>query len=201
MDYLAVDKVHMLLDPLSVPSLSALGLILLTDSEELEALEKSQISDLLPYLDSLFVHTALYALTEGKLLAGLSSRILVDVSAENLALISRRTSTISHLRILTNDPSSQEEVSNIRKISPFVRTEGHRLRSIYLDSSLKPLQSESTIVSREVETLVEECGRRNIEVIFEAQIADNNIDPCISEEFWRRQRDCRRKGEGRRDEK
>jgi hypothetical protein len=76
--------------------------------------------------------------------------------------------------------------------------EPHQLRSIYLDTSLKSLQSGSTVLSQAVRTLMDECERRSIEIIFEAQAADDSIDSYISEEFWRRQRERRREGEGTR---
>jgi hypothetical protein len=198
-DYLSFDKVHPLLDPLYLPSLSALGLILLTTSEDLEGVKKSQISNLLPQLDSLFVHSRLYDLAGGTLLVGLSSRILVDVDTYDRELLPRIISTVSHLRI-RRIGSPQQNTSVVIQISSLMASQldsmTHQLRSIYLDTSFNPLQSRSTVLSRAVTTLIDECQRRKIKIIFEAEAAHCDIDSYISEEFWKRQRRERIKREG-----
>lgn len=188
LDYNAAGQVATLLDPTIVPSLSALGLWLLTEPEGLEVLEKSQVSKLLPQLDSLSIHADLYVHAGSTLFGGLSSRILVDFCTYDPQLLPLIISTANHLRIhkLT---SSVQDISGIEQLSSLITSqledEPHQLRSIYLDSSL--IQSGTTVLSRAVETLIEECNRGKIEIIFEAEVADYDVDPYISEEFRRRQ--------------
>jgi len=194
-DYLAVDKVHILLDPLFVPSLSALGLNLLTDWEELEALKTSQISKLLPQLDSLFVDSRLYVVAEATLLANLSPRTLVDVRASSLTLHSSTLSTVNHLRIRCSNPSEQYS-RDIDEIFSFIESGGHHLRSIYLDTSFEPQQSRPTLFSRAFAKAMDACERRNIAMIFEPRAAKYDIDFYISEEFRMRRRRERIEREG-----
>jgi hypothetical protein len=177
----------MLLDAEVVPSLSALGLCFVTDAWELEELKQSQICNLLPQIDALFVHSQFYALAEDTILAGFASRTLIDTWSHYLDRSPRPLSTAHHLRIRTDDPS-QAKVSNIEKISPFIETEGHHLRSIYFDTSLHPAHCKTMNLSRRIKDIVAECEKRDIEVVFEMQDDYLDLNPYISEEFSARQR-------------
>jgi hypothetical protein len=163
-------------------------LYLLLEAEWLEALEKSQISNLLPQLDSIFVDSRLHPLAEKSLFAAFLSRTLIDVTVYELEdLDDLALSNAHHLRIYTAKTAPREN-EDIETILAFVRSGAHQLRAIYLDTSLHPAQSESSLLSRTIQELGDVCAKRKIEVFFEARPIDDGVDFYIPEEVWKRRR-------------
>jgi hypothetical protein len=194
LDYRAAQVVSGILNPTYLPSLQALGLDLITSEAELEALGNTAISNLLPQIDALSIYLALYDIAKDSLLADLSSRILVDLSADRFEDVAEALPTVQHLRI---DTGSKTKMQVVDGLSNYLESKEHSqrsyLRSIYFDTSILPTHSDSREYSGRYQEMVKMCGEWQIELVFEAQRYDYNLDSYISEEFWRRQRERRRK--------
>jgi len=68
------------------------------------------------------------------------------------------------------------------------------LRSVYLDAKLQEPGSLLDVEMGLMRDLQAECEKRNIDVVFEEQAKDLNVDSSISAEFCRRQEALRKRG-------
>lgn len=69
------------------------------------------------------------------------------------------------------------------------------LRSLYLDVSLSPRLTNPTKRFQDgLDRLVKACTERKVEIIYEEVPLNWTVDPVISPEFWRRQRERKRLG-------
>ncbi|GAA5893484.1 uncharacterized protein JCM6883_003533 [Sporobolomyces salmoneus] len=185
---------RLLLDPQMLPSLRALGLPLIDMEEELLDLQGTNVSRLLPQLETIVVQKELYGLAVDGLLAGHYSRILVDIwDASFDAELTRRLPSLQHLRFLSSRDWTPETMRELWKlIVASGKLETSSLKSIYLDLSLHPTSSESSDLRLEMQHIMEECERGGIELVFEAQPSGDG-DYYISRKFWSRQRRRREK--------
>jgi hypothetical protein len=200
MDTRAVQAAPSILDPAHVPSLRALGLDSFANPDELQNVAEPQLSQLLHQVEALYVYEPLYSLAKDGLLAGLAPRILVDVMADDLENEengSGVSTTIWHLRISTDD-GTEERLEGLSQTLCFLKARDRsrsQLRSVYLDSPLRPATSRSPELQVLLLGLEQECEKGEVELIYELDQGGWLYNPLISEEFWRRQREQKRKGD------
>jgi hypothetical protein len=188
LDQPSLIAVPTLLDRALVPALTALGLRWIT--AEPEDPQKTFIARLLPQLDALFVDIELYDVAKWTLFNNFASRILIEFQRWELKDYSQARDPACHLRI-DAEADQEEDFRTIPEILKYLKSnEQTCLRSIYLDTSLRHVAYEP-----DLNELMEECRRREIELVFEAQPRGSHSDLYLSPEFCRRQRKERRRNE------
>jgi hypothetical protein len=195
-NYETLDDLGHLLDPVGLPSLRSLGLEFITERDELEVLETTQLAKLLPQLDAIVVRAELYKLAHASLFAGLSDRILVDSWLERLGDHRDSLSTVHHLRLIPE----HLDYKAVQKLSTFVASlpnstpqHSHALRSIYLDPTFWRTSDTTEEVRQAIDRVTSNCRQKGIEVVYEIGASDTWVDSYISQEFWRRQREERQR--------
>ncbi|GAA5983846.1 hypothetical protein JCM5350_007572 [Sporobolomyces pararoseus] len=197
LNYEAVGGGLELLDPLKVPALRALGLDNIYLQSELEDLERTRIDKLLPQLDALCIEIDLYRLAKDTLLSNLEPRILIDAGLNDiLSEMDDCLSTIQHLRIkldhLVQHLGRSEAIRAVNQIlESDQQSKSSQLRSIYLDSAVRPAQSDAEEIHEKFAKMEVICRKADIEVVLEAQMRDYALDSFVSGEFCRRQRKSR----------
>ncbi|GAA5975188.1 hypothetical protein JCM5350_000173 [Sporobolomyces pararoseus] len=202
LNFQAAQAVHELLDPRRVPTLRALGLENIDESHELRDLESTRINELLPQLDALCIGSDLYDLAKDTLLDKLAPRILIDALrlGWSLSLTEEALSTIQHLRIepqpyLRGSGRSAAIHALVQILESDQHSKPSQLRSIYFDPDVRPVLFDGEEVHEEFDKLEERCREAGIDLVFEAQARDYELDSYVSGEFSRRQRKSRQKAQ------
>lgn len=182
-----------------LPSPQALGLINVIDEEELQQLEETNISRLLPQLDAIVISSILYRLGINGLFSGYSSRILIGVLIGSLDSPTLPPSLTSarHVRIQQVTTFTFEASAAIRSFLTACReSENSSLKSIYLPLEWHPSRRQSPAIVTEMKQVMEVSEKAGIELVFESQ-PNSFLDKFISREFWDRQRRTRKEEEQR----
>ena len=193
----AAQAVHELLDPRNVPALKILGLENIGLESELQDLESTGIDKILPQLDVLSIEMELYDLAKDTLLSKLVPRMLIDAEVHDiLSETEDRFSTIQHLRFNLNHLIHRlGRFEAIRAVNSIFESDQHskprQLRSIYLDPDVRPNLSDTEKVNREFAKLEERCREAGIDLVFEVQGHNSELDSFVSREFCCRQRKSR----------
>jgi len=168
-----------LLSPAALPSLRVLALPDISGVRLHSYTDRTPFLGLLPQLHAIFVPAQALSKAVIQLVDPFLPRTLVDLKDETIQDCRRLLDNVRHIRIRR------------RHLEPILTCLNERhepaLRSIYLEIACQ--RSLSTHLRR---TLINTCERRSIEVIYEVVPRNWNFEPGISEEFLRRQRECRR---------
>ncbi|GAA5968078.1 hypothetical protein JCM3765_003574 [Sporobolomyces pararoseus] len=182
-----------LLDPQVVPSLKYFSLVD-TSGESVRQLKRSRIADLLPQLETLYLHARIWLHPELKFLHSAAERTLVDSNSCEWTELTGGAAQIVNLRLVdtylehTRDQSKFVEEDLEQWVSILQNTSELSLRNIYLDSSLRPYSTLLPPISNSMEELVVACRQRSIELIIDVVPKDPRLDNWISAEFVKRQK-------------
>ncbi|GAA5956150.1 hypothetical protein JCM3765_005469 [Sporobolomyces pararoseus] len=183
-----------LLDPQVVPSLKHFSLID-TSSGSVRRLQQSRITDLLPQLETIYFSVYLWLHSDTSFLRSAANRTLIYSYPHAVDRATSLEAGVVHLRIIHLRSGMDEDTSEIldKLASSFNSALPLSLRSLYLDTSLKPTSSLPVKTFKSVKKLVDTCHKRKIEVVFELIPDDSCRDSWISEEFIRRRKEDREK--------
>ncbi|GAA5956050.1 hypothetical protein JCM3765_005440 [Sporobolomyces pararoseus] len=182
-----------LLDPQVVPSLKHFSLVD-TPGESVRQLKRSRIADLLPQLETLYLHARIWLHPELSFLHSASERTLIDSNSWDWNNSTDSMARIVNLRLMaTYLDGTQRQIRNVeedlkRWVSVLQSTSEPSLRSIYLDSSLRPHSILSPPISTSMDKLVVLCRKRSVELVFDVVPNDFRFDTWISAEFVKRQK-------------
>ncbi|GAA5827302.1 hypothetical protein JCM5353_005966 [Sporobolomyces roseus] len=184
----ALPIVISLLDPSLLPSLRHLALPMIYGSEDDELLKGSNISTLLPQLQSININWMLTS----PLFDECIDQILVDCPSSDFEEFVLRGMPLRHLRMLYLTSTSAAVHRRIRLLTEWIPQTPGRIQSLYLDLSLQGTLNLSLEISKAMDRLLECCKDQKIEVVFERQAEEWGVDLAHSEEFCRRQRERKR---------
>ena len=190
-----VKAVPQILDPRTVPALRILGLIVVIDLDDWENLQKTSVLKLLPQLEAVQLRLDLVEFIHGTLFSKLAPPILFDTSIQELQGPANvhLVSTIQHLRLsvrvyLRRHGKSVTFDAISRCVESSQQSKPPRLRSIYLDTDVKPARYDAEEVHEGFGNLAKKCREAGIDLVFEMSGDDYDFDSYISPEFCRRQR-------------
>ncbi|GAA5956612.1 hypothetical protein JCM3765_003500 [Sporobolomyces pararoseus] len=189
-----------LVDPHTVPHLRnfAFG----NGKAQLNDLRRSKLDRLLPQLETLYFIANLWIDPRSVYLHSAASRSLVDFSLWDTERLDLSTAHLVHVRLEDSSPhyngfDSVDLQAHLEKWSTLVRTSPPlSLKSIYLDSSLQLLDAHPTSTLNSLNSLVQVCQERKIDIVFETVPVYYYSDPSISAEFVERQKEHRRREAG-----
>lgn len=186
-----------LLDPVYLPSLRNLALPDVDRATDSKDLRQSNANKLIFQLDSISLYWRCIDRAPDYLRKGIE-RTLFDCYSWDLEGFCPPSPLLQHLRILKLPlEATYDELSScIHRIANWIETcQQLPLRSLYLDSSLHPtvLHLQSDKVQDGMVYLLKVCGEKKVEVVFERQPRNRQIDLVLSEEFCRRQRESRKR--------
>ena len=191
--YSTLLKSPALLDPDIVPSLTALVITDLYGAPDLSKLEGSKISKLTTQLEHLQLPWNLAQRAPPFLQKRLDSVLLEAYRYELIHLIPAQPS-IEHLRVIEGEWGRKiDPLHQIHEFTSWIKSPAQTtLRSLYLDVSLNNPSKQKRKLLELVNSLLQACEAKKVEVIFEVQPSDEGYGAVFSEEFCRRQRVRRR---------
>ncbi|GAA5984669.1 hypothetical protein JCM5350_008175 [Sporobolomyces pararoseus] len=183
-----------LTDPAAVPNLRNLAFVdtgLANDAY----VSESRCRHLLPQLDTLTLTKGVWLNSRASFLHSAASRTLIDFYTDDDPGLAHSQGLVIHVRL----KGSTTRLRYFDRWSTLVRTSPClSLQSIYLDSSLQHISSLPVAAQTPLIDFIRVCGERKVEIVFETPPSDFTVDPFISSEFVRRQKEQRRKEPGRR---
>ena len=188
-----------LLNPAAVPNLRAFALV---DAEEeyAEYLLETEISALLPQLDVFSIELDVWTSLNAEFRHSIAIKTLVDCTPRGDSIQVALTKSTRALNIrLYSDPIDTMSNPALTSISAgfaviaaiLDEAESPILTTFYLDQRLQASQILPLTLSNAVKGFVKVCEQRSIEIVWEESPVDFEVDPVISPEFWRRQRERR----------
>ncbi|GAA5956152.1 hypothetical protein JCM3765_005471 [Sporobolomyces pararoseus] len=182
-----------LLDPAVVPSLRHFSLVG-SSVESVHQLKQSRIADLLPQLKTLNLHASIWLNPEVSFLHSAAERTLVNSIGWRWNDSTGGMARIVNLRLIaTFLDGTQNQIEFVDEklktwVSNFQAPSDLSLRSIYLDSSLRPQPALPPPIAAMMDEFRILCRRRSIELIFDVVPKDSRLDNWISAEFIKRQK-------------
>ncbi|GAA5963838.1 hypothetical protein JCM3765_004036 [Sporobolomyces pararoseus] len=183
-----------LVDPATVPNLRNFAFI--NDSRIwTENRTKTKLDQFLPQLETLNVPAIIWLDPRAAFLHTAASRTLVDFVSYDAEQLDPSTASLKHLRIRHSSPRSSafipEDIdAHLDRWANYIQNNPSlSLKSIYLDSALRSLNKISSATKRRLTTLTRVCQDRKIDLVFETSPVSWSLDPQISEEFVRRQKE------------
>jgi hypothetical protein len=194
-----VDRTEYVLEPLLhtdiLPKLRQFGL----SSSSVHSFEFPNFKSLLPQLESLNFTASAWIQPNADFLRVKASSTLIDCHSDNLESVLVVALQFIHIRIvnLRSDTWDDDDQGPLDDFLEELEKKGRSLplRSIYLDSSLRPTPSLPLRIRSIIKGLVAICQGCEIDVIFEAVPEEPDIDSPFSLEFSGRQRKIRRNDE------
>ncbi|GAA5984514.1 hypothetical protein JCM5350_004743 [Sporobolomyces pararoseus] len=180
-----------------VPSLKHFSLVDYLEESVLQ-LKQSRLADLLPQLETLNLQLAIWRGPGFTFLQSAAERTLVDCYPYQLEQIQAEKTQVVNLRLLDThlDVANvhQDWIDlahrNLQSLISFIQsTSNLPLHSLYLDYSLKIPSILPSSILEPMKELVEVCEERRIRIVYEISPKDYFLDPWISEEFIRRQKE------------
>ncbi|GAA5966866.1 hypothetical protein JCM3765_004580 [Sporobolomyces pararoseus] len=187
-----------LVDPATVPNLRNFAFIK-GGEVYMEDLARSGLDQLLLQLETLNVAARAWFDPQATFLHSAASRTLVNFSSWNVERLDSSTNSLQHVRIIDSSPHSvlfsyDQLQRHLDRWSTYIQNNSSlSLKSIYLDSSLHFLSTLPAATQTRLETLTRVCQERKIDLVFETVPLDYTLDPNISSEFMRRQKEQRKK--------
>ncbi|GAA5999640.1 hypothetical protein JCM5350_007870 [Sporobolomyces pararoseus] len=186
-----------LLDPTVVPNLKRFSLQDISE-KSVRKLKRSCIADLLPQLEIFNLRLPIWRYLGFAYLHPAAERTLVDSEPFDLQQYARAGAKVIHLRFISTPLdenvigiSSGVVEEELRRLVSFIQhTPELLLRSLYLDSSLRPNSGLSHLITEVMDDLFVTCRERSIELIFETLPDDLRLDTWISAKFVERQKRC-----------
>ncbi|GAA5984540.1 hypothetical protein JCM5350_004754 [Sporobolomyces pararoseus] len=186
-----------LLDPAVVPNLKHFSLVDSLDTS-VRQLKESRIADLLPQLETINLELPIWTRPEFTFLHPAAERTLIDCAVNDLGEDAIGAAKVIHLRIVATtalrlssntDTEANIVVRDLKDLNFFIQsTPELSLRSLYLDSSLRPRSTLPHSIVEAMVKLIDACRERSIDVVFDSIPNDHYIDPWISAAFVRRQK-------------
>ncbi|GAA5835049.1 hypothetical protein JCM5353_002127 [Sporobolomyces roseus] len=176
-----------LLQPSMLPSLRALALGYIHQDELLDLLCNPSSRLLLHQIEALFVRVDVFIDSDAILrkMQPFLSKTLVHLEHDQMSAHCRTLSTLPHLRLHFEDPYAP--------LAKAIEEDDHSsLKSLYLAVPRQASHFGGSQREPDRSDLLAICSSRKIEVIEEEQPSDRRLDPHISFEFWRRQRELKR---------
>jgi len=182
----------------TLPSLEAFALV---DAKEecAKELERSHFSELLTQLNTISLDLEVWSNLAHNLRQRFMNRTLVDSSAFSMPSALEDAEQLQHLRIyaVSDHIGSRKNLlllADKLETSAILieRQKPATLSTLFFDHCLNPEQDPAIELRPALERLVEACRGNNIEIVWEESPVDFEVDPVISPEFWRRQRERRR---------
>jgi hypothetical protein len=175
-----------LFDPVTLPNLRAFALV---DSRLQLDFKHIRLDHLLPRLDSLVVDFSCWESLKASLLRAQADRILIDCSHANFEHGFLPTLDIHHIRFWDIE-RVDEGLDYLDSFASFLAEHHTSLpRSIFLDSSFRPVSNLSSAQPHKVTEFMAVCQEHKIEVFFEpVPFSLNVVDPFLSPGFSARQK-------------
>jgi hypothetical protein len=186
-----------LINPVALPNLEEFAYIN-DDSYGAQMLEASDVDKLLPQLSVLVININVWRAYDAWFLHSAASRTLVDCPYEQLEQHPFEDSPIVNVQIygVTFEDVGQEDASFSKTLSTFASYLQAKpslpLRSIYFGLPSRFRSELSHEVRESMEYLAGVCERRSIDLVFETDVGEPNLDLHVSAEFLRRQKEKRR---------
>ncbi|GAA5963842.1 hypothetical protein JCM3765_004037 [Sporobolomyces pararoseus] len=176
-----------------VPNLGNFALV--DNSEEsAEWLKESSTSAFLLGLETLYIDGVVWLKLDNSFRQSVASRTFVDIVSVGLR---KACNTIVHARLEGSSVdeegfSHKELCDELDSYAIFIEnTPSLSLRSFYLDSSLSGRSNLPQSLQSSITHFPRICQERKIDLVFERVPSDYSIDPWISTEFVRRQKEQR----------
>ncbi|GAA5915054.1 uncharacterized protein JCM6883_004226 [Sporobolomyces salmoneus] len=192
-----------LLNPVVLPNLRNLAF----STSPCEAPQSMLARQLLPQLDTLRLNLWVWAQPQATCLHGAVAKTLIDLDVDSIPDLLPKTQLVplSHVRIYGWSESDEEEeegnaegitiASDLDDFASFIGGRSLRaLQTVFLDSHFQG--SKLPYLQRSIENLIRVCQEKKIEVVFEPVPRNFAIDPCISPEFIKRQKERKNKETG-----
>jgi len=179
------------------PSLEALVLCHFHELHLLPILRAPPTTQLIEHLSALFigVDDNLNAFLD--VLRNVQSSTLMTSQVRRAVAWASTLAQPIHLRLRDNPAEywiKEETEADFQKLAEIIENSNKSpLLSLYLDISLRPpFGDPSSIEAGGVRSLIEACEKRKVEVVYEKGPTNWVLDPSISQEFWRRQRELKK---------
>jgi len=183
-----------------VPSLQAFALV---DAEKkyAEYLLETEIFALLPQLDVFSIDLDVWTTLNADFRQNIATKTLVDCSprADSIQVALSKSTQPLNIRLYSDpiDTMSDRALANVTATLAVIaailnKAESPIPTAFYLDQSLQAFQILPLTLSNAVKAFVKVCQQRSIEIVWGESPVDFEVDPVISPEFWRRQRERRR---------
>ncbi|GAA5984554.1 hypothetical protein JCM5350_004759 [Sporobolomyces pararoseus] len=190
-----------LLDPAFVPSLKHFSLVK-SSTEPVSQLERIRIIDLLPQLETIYLTAPLWLNPDSTFLHPFADRTLVTChsSGQYVELLASPV-LAPHARLLglwleTEAPAIGRVERELAQIASALKWNPNlAMRSLHLDSSLRPSYSLPSEIRQTMDEIVNTCQERKIDLVFDLIPRKYTVDSCISAEFIRRQSRSKNLGE------
>ncbi|GAA5823109.1 hypothetical protein JCM5353_005779 [Sporobolomyces roseus] len=187
-----------LLKPAVVPSLQAFALV---DANEkyAEWLLQTDILALLPQLDALSIDMNVWTSLDATFRQRIATKTLVDCSSESMPTALTQPEQALNFRIYIS-PIDSMSAASLDEIAADVASSAAILEeaessipaNLYLDHSLQLFHNLPLTLKSAIEAFTKVCEQKRVEIVWEdSPIQDFDVDPVISPEFWRRQRESR----------
>ncbi|GAA5963865.1 hypothetical protein JCM3765_004044 [Sporobolomyces pararoseus] len=186
-----------LVDPATVPNLRNFAFVN-SGGNYMEDLTRSKLDQLLPQLETLNVAARIWMDPRANFLHSAASRTLVDFDSYDAKRFDPSTTSLQHVRIEHSSSqtflfSPEELHAHLDRWSTYIQNNPSlSLKSIYLDSTLRSLNEIPSATKRRLKKLTRVCQDRKIDLVFEPSPVSWSLDPQISEEFVRRQKEKKR---------
>ncbi|GAA6019014.1 hypothetical protein JCM11491_002490 [Sporobolomyces phaffii] len=192
LSYVSPEGAKAIMVPSALPSLRAISLRGHLDPEQ-----SSRLAELVPLLDVLVVDLWIWKFSTSSDQNDIAERTMLDVTADELGLEPGRQ--YRHLRIIDSYPAAFANFPGAfaghleRFVHSLESGRSPSLLSIYLDKGLAPGQPLSSSLRRVVDRLAQICHVRKVDLVFEPLPRDWVAASLISPEFWKRQKERRRR--------
>ncbi|GAA5977655.1 hypothetical protein JCM5350_002306 [Sporobolomyces pararoseus] len=184
-----------LLDPANVPNLRNFAVVDAFCSYR-GRLKHSNLARLIPQLQTLCISASIWSNPQVAFVHSAASRTLVDFDLIDTEYLDPHQ--LEHLRIRNSSVRTyafnpSELRSHLDQWSSLIENNPSLpLKSVYLDSSLRPLDVVPAEIRLCLGSLIRLCRERKIDLVYDDRPLDYTLDPYISGEFVRRQAEQRR---------
>ncbi|GAA5894611.1 uncharacterized protein JCM6883_002154 [Sporobolomyces salmoneus] len=185
-----------LLNPVVLPNLRNLAL----GAFPVDFLDLPFTQQLLSQLETLNLHHKVWVDPAATFLHGAAAKTLLDLHVREIVdlWLKGQDIPLSHLRIYgcsgVNDLVNA--IMTAAQLDMFASFLGKNtpspLRTLYLDPDLRDSHSSPSRLRHSVETLVRACQQNRIDIVFEKGPVNFTVDPHISPDFVRRQKERRK---------
>ncbi|GAA5977687.1 hypothetical protein JCM5350_002320 [Sporobolomyces pararoseus] len=192
------DLVIALLDPANVPNLRNFAFV--TISHDLpDWLQEPSIRRFLLQLETLYLDGDLWLNLDASFRRFIASRTLVDVEHVGLEAACRPETLLVHARAdgvpFSLDRFNLDNNFFTGKLDDYASLIGDcsspTLKSFYLDSTYQKSSILPLLILSSLNNLARICQERKIDLVFEQIPVNVDVDPIISPEFVKRQRDVK----------
>ncbi|GAA5823106.1 hypothetical protein JCM5353_005777 [Sporobolomyces roseus] len=180
------------LDSEHLPSLRNLALLRVYNEEDANRLRSTLFANLITQLVSFHSDWEL-ARTAPELLRSYVDHILFYSYCSDLSRFTLMQLSTQHLQLCELLDDRGDTIPELEKFASWIQSgKALALRSLYLEADLQHPKMWSDGINKVVRKLQKVCKDKRIEIVFEKQAKDANVDSSISAEFCRRQEASRK---------